>query len=447
MTGDPRIRRLNDISICDGRYVLYWMQQSQRVHYNHALMRASYWSLNLDLPLIVYFGLMNDYPEANLRHFTFMMEGLSHVSEDLEQLGIKLVVKRCHPVQGAEELSKEASIIICDMGYLKHQRKWRKELSSRSRCPVEMVETDVVVPVEEAYPKEAYSAAVLRPKIRKHLKDNLVVPRELWPEKDSMDLEIESLDMTRPEKILKEMDLDSSVPPVEEFRGGGGEANIRLQRFIDGKLEKYSSERNDPTKGIQSDLSPYLHFGQISPLFIAMKVINEGGNGTDEFLEELIIRRELSMNYAYYNTDYESFEGLPNWAVTTLEDHTSDPRDVVYPLEVLENAETHDPYWNAAQNEMAKTGKMHNYMRMYWGKKILEWTEDPREAFDKAIYLNNKYNLDGRDPNSYTGVAWCFGKHDRPWTERPVFGKVRYMNDRGLERKFDMDPYLKKFGG
>jgi deoxyribodipyrimidine photo-lyase len=178
-----------------------------------------------------------------------------------------------------------------------------------------------------------------------------------------------------------------------------------------------------------------------------MKVINEGGNGTDEFLEELIVRRELSMNYAYYNPDHESFEGLPNWAVTTLEDHASDPRGAVYSLEDLENAETHDPYWNAAQNEMAKTGKMHNYMRMYWGKKILEWTEDPREAFDKAIYLNNKYNLDGRDPNSYTGVAWCFGKHDRPWTERPVFGKVRYMNDRGLERKFDMEPYLKKFGG
>jgi deoxyribodipyrimidine photo-lyase len=447
MNGDPRIRRLNEEAIRDGKFVLYWMQQSQRVHYNHALLRASYWALNLDLPLVVFFAIKEDYPEANIRHFRFMLEGLLQVSEDLKQLGIQFVMKKTDPTAGALEISREASMTVCDMGYLKHQRRWRDDLSRSMRCPLEMVETDVVVPVEEAYPKEAYSAAVLRPRIRKHLPEHLVVPRELWPERDSLDLDFDSLNISDPGRILNGMNIDRSVEPVSDCRGGGGEANIRLQRFITGKLKKYPENRNDPSLSIQSDLSPYLHFGQISPLFIAMEIMNKGDEGVDDFLEELIVRRELAMNYCHYNSGYDSFDGLPGWAVASLEDHSSNRRDHIYSIEALEHAQTHDPYWNAAQKEMVKTGKMHNYMRMYWGKKIIEWSEHPREAFDVAIYLNNKYNLDGRDPNSYAGVAWCFGKHDRPWKERPVFGKVRYMNARGLERKFDMESYLKRNGG
>ncbi len=447
MTGDPRIRRLNENPIQDGRYVLYWMQQSQRVHYNHALMRASYWSINLDLPLVVYFGLTDEYPESNLRHHMFMLEGLMQVEEDLQQLGIKFVIKKTKPEIGAIEMSKEAAITICDMGYLRHQREWRNKLASHSKCLLEMVESDVIIPVEEAYPREAYSAAVLRPRIHEHLDEQLVVPRELWPDRDSLDMEFDSIDINYPGSILKDMDIDDSVEPVEMFIGGGGEANLKLHNFIENKLDRYSVERNDPSKGIQSDLSPYLHFGQISPLFVTMKIMNQGGEGGDAFLEELIVRRELAMNLSHYNPNYDTFDCLPEWAVTTLEDHSSDQREYIYSLEALENAETHDPYWNAAQKEMVVTGKMHNYMRMYWGKKILEWTHDPREAFDRAIFLNNKYNLDGRDPNSFAGVAWCFGKHDRPWKKRPVFGSVRYMNDKGLIRKFDMEPYVRKFGG
>jgi deoxyribodipyrimidine photo-lyase len=190
-------------------------------------------------------------------------------------------------------------------------------------------------------------------------------------------------------------------------------------------------------------MSPYLHFGQISPLFIALKVKETRSPGVEAFLEELIVRRELSMNFVFYNEKYDSFEGLPEWAKKALKTHQRDKRQYLYSLEEFENAKTHDPYWNAAQREMVVKGKMHGYMRMYWGKKILEWAKTPEEAFRTALYLNNKYELDGRDPNGFTGVAWCFGKHDRPWGERPIFGNVRYMNDKGLKRKFDADEYVK----
>jgi deoxyribodipyrimidine photo-lyase len=202
--------------------------------------------------------------------------------------------------------------------------------------------------------------------------------------------------------------------------------------------------RNDPNKEYCSNLSPYLHFGQISPLTIALKIQATKDSNTGAFLEELIVRRELSMNYVYFNITYDSFDSLPSWAKTTLLKHAKDPRPYLYTEEELETAHTHDSFWNAAQREMTQTGKMHGYMRMYWGKKIIEWTSSPKEAFQLALRLNNKYELDGRDPNGFTGVAWCFGKHDRAWKERPIFGKVRYMNDAGLTRKFDMSTYIQK---
>jgi deoxyribodipyrimidine photo-lyase len=193
-----------------------------------------------------------------------------------------------------------------------------------------------------------------------------------------------------------------------------------------------------------SGLSPYLHFGQISPLFVALEVKKSGKKGKEDFLEELIVRRELAVNFVHYNSAYDSFNCLPQWAKATLHAHLEDKREYAYSLKDLENAKTHDPYWNAAQEEMRISGKMHGYMRMYWGKKILEWTRSPEEAFRRALYLNNKYNIDGRDPNGFAGVAWCFGKHDRPWKERQIFGKVRYMSSHGLERKFEIEKYVRK---
>jgi deoxyribodipyrimidine photo-lyase len=203
--------------------------------------------------------------------------------------------------------------------------------------------------------------------------------------------------------------------------------------------------RNDPNENYVSNLSPYLHFGQISPLYIALQISRSSGKAVDAFLEELIIRRELSMNFIHFNPKYDSFSGLPAWAKMTLLEHQEDPRKYLYTREELEKALTHDPYWNAAQKEMVITGKMHGYMRMYWGKKILEWTATPQQAFDTALYLNNKYELDGRDPNGFTGVAWCFGKHDRPWARRPIFGNIRYMSEDGLKRKFDADKYSRNY--
>jgi deoxyribodipyrimidine photo-lyase len=247
-------------------------------------------------------------------------------------------------------------------------------------------------------------------------------------------------------RLLEGAGTDRSVRPVDSFRGGPGWANKCLDRFLEGTSRDYSELRNDPSIDMQSGLSPYIHFGQISPLYIALMAISRPTGGTDAFVEELYVRRELSFNFVQYCPNYDSFECLPSWAKETLSKHSSDRREHVYGMEELEHAETHDDYWNAAQRERVTMGKMHGYMRMYWGKKLLEWTQRPNEAFARILYLNNKYELDGRDPNSYAGVAWCFGKHDRPWTERPVFGTVRYMNDKGLERKFDMEGYIKRVG-
>ncbi|MFP4180413.1 MAG: hypothetical protein ACLFSA_10205, partial [Spirochaetaceae bacterium] len=217
-----------------------------------------------------------------------------------------------------------------------------------------------------------------------------------------------------------------------------------LEEFIAEKLEGFDTFRNDPTKDCASGLSPYLHFGQISPLTIALAVMEHKELPSEGFLEELVVRRELSFNFTWYNPRYDSPASLPRWAQETLKAHEQDMREPSYSMGELESGLTEDPYWNAAQMEMLVTGKMHGYMRMYWGKKILEWTPSLEEAFRRALYLNNRYALDGRDPNSFAGVAWCFGKHDRPWKERRIFGKVRYMNDRGLERKFKIGKYVER---
>ena len=231
------------------------------------------------------------------------------------------------------------------------------------------------------------------------------------------------------------------------MRGGASEGKRLLDTFIRDKLPRYAGQANDPGEDLSSGLSPYLHFGQISPLEVMAALRDESGENRDAFVEELTVRRELSMNFTQYNPGYDAYESLPAWARATLEKHGEDTRPYLYTREELDGARTHDPYWNAAQREMVLTGRMHGYMRMYWGKKLLEWGRTPREAFYTALSLNNRYCLDGRDPNSFAGIAWCFGKHDRPWGERNIFGSVRYMNAKGLERKFDMRRYLERVEG
>jgi len=306
------------------------------------------------------------------------------------------------------------------------------------------VESNVIVPVEIVSNKEEWSAATLRRKIHKHL-DEFMHPFELSAlANSSLKIELDSLDLNDFEQILKSLDIDRSVKTSPTYKGGIHQAREKLSDFIAHKLGDYAEKRNDPNLDFLSGMSPYLHFGQISPLEIALKVQDAKKGGSTAYMEELVVRRELAMNFVYYDKDYDSLRCLPNWAKKTLADHRDDFRQYIYTQEEFEQARTNDSYWNAAQKEMVLTGKMHGYMRMYWGKKILEWTDSPEQAYQIALYLNNKYELDGRDPNGYAGIAWCFGKHDRAWKEREILGKVRYMNANGLKRKFDADGYVEK---
>jgi deoxyribodipyrimidine photo-lyase len=442
MVQKERIKPLNKKGIKKGAYVLYWMQGSQRAEYNHALEYAILKADELRQPTIVFFGITDQFPEGNERHYTFMLEGLREVKRALKKRGIQMVILHKSPELGAVQLAKGASLAVVDRGYLKIQKKWRNSAATQMNCPLIQVETDVIVPVEEASPKEEYAAATIRSKIHKKLSHFFIPLKQTDPAVDSLSLNFDSFDIIDVDKAISKLRIDRSVKKVNSFHGGTKEAFRHLEIFLEGKLDRFPELRNDPTLDYLSNMGPYLHFGQISPLFIALKVKQTKSSGIEAFLEELIVRRELSMNFVFYNEKYDSFEAIPEWAKKTLKAHQKDTRPYLYRLEELETAQTHDPYWNAAQREMLFRGKMHGYMRMYWGKKILEWSKTPEEAYRNALYLNNKYELDGRDPNGFTGVAWCFGKHDRPWGERPIFGNVRYMNDKGLKRKFDADEYV-----
>jgi deoxyribodipyrimidine photo-lyase len=446
MIEDARCRRLNQRDQRRGRYVLYWMQQSQRASGNPALEYAIQVANRTDLPVLVAFGLMDDYPEANLRHYRFMLEGLREVEECLARRRIRLVVRRGVPAEVALALATDAALLVCDRGYLRHQKGWRAEVAERAPCAVIEVEGDVVVPVEAASRKAEVAARTLRPKLYRVWDDYLTPLEDGTVQASSLGLPIESeVDLSDLDRVLRRLKLDRSVGPVRRFRGGTGEARRHLEEFLQAKLDGYADGRSEPAAFQCSLLSPYLHFGQISPVEIALAV-RDARQGANEdrasYLEELIVRRELAANFVNFEPDYDSYDCLPEWARATLADHRADRREHTYTQDQLAAAETHDRYWNAAMREMIHTGFMHNYMRMYWAKKILEWSPDPQAAFDTALSLNNGYFLDGRDANSYANVAWTFGLHDRPWFERPVFGKVRYMNANGLERKFDMAAYL-----
>ncbi len=441
MIQPERVKPLNRRPVGGGRVVVYWMQASQRARWNQALEYAIQQANEHERPLIVYFGLTDDYPEANDRHYRFMLEGLIETERRLRERGISMVVRHEAPEKGVVRLAKEACLVVVDRGYLRVQTGWREYASRHLECPLIQVESDVVVPVEVASPKEEFTAATFRPKIRGRLEQFLVPVEEGHPHSKSLSMGLDSLDLSRPDDVMSRLKIDHTVGPVDGLKGGTSEAENHLETFVRARLEDYESTRNDPNKDSLSNLSPYLHFGQISALFVALQVLRSGARGRDAYLEELIVRRELSINYVRYNGRYDDFQGLPAWAKSTLDGHRNDLREYLYSLHELEQSSTHDPYWNAAQTQMRDSGKMHGYMRMYWGKKILEWSRTPEESFRTALYLNNRYELDGRDPNGFAGVAWCFGKHDRPWRERPIFGKVRYMNASGLKRKFDADRY------
>jgi deoxyribodipyrimidine photo-lyase len=442
-----RIRRLNEREAAAGRYVLYWMQQAQRAGMNHALEYALWEADRRGLGVVVGFGLTDDYPEANQRHYAFMLEGLRETRAALARRGVLLAVRRGSPPEVALGLGREAAVIVCDRGYLRHQAAWRRRVAEAAACAVIEIESDAVVPVEAASVKAEIGARTLRPRIMRQIAAYLVelpaapvrVPTAGW--------DIASLNLEEPAALLAGLRIDRGVGPVRpHFQGGASEASRRFAEFVRRGLARYDQNHNQPQTDDISHMSPYLHFGQVSPLALALEAsaapVPESARAA--FIEELVVRRELAINFVRYTPDYDAYRALPAWARESLAAHAGDPRPRRYRPEELEAAATHDPYWNAAMREMICTGFMHNYMRMYWGKKILEWSATPEEGFATTLSLNNKYFLDGRDPNSYAGVAWIYGTHDRAWPERPIYGKVRCMLASGLERKCDIRAYVRK---
>jgi deoxyribodipyrimidine photo-lyase len=444
MSANARVRPLNERPAAAGAYVLYWMQQSQRAAWNPALEHAVGEANRLRLPVVVGFGLTAAYPEANRRHYAFMLQGLREVEETLAARGIGFVLRLGPPDEVALALAKDAALVVCDRGYLRHQKQWRAAVAGGAPCAVVQVEGDVVVPVEEASDREESAARTLRPKLHRAWDAWLTSVEELPVERRRSGLRSE-VDLTNLEKLLDRLALDHAVPAVRRLKGGTGAARERLEAFLADGLEGYAERRSEPAAMRCSLLSPYLHFAQISPVEVALRVREASAARAGDraaYLEELIVRRELAMNFVHFNERYDRYDSLPGWARASLRAHARDRREATYDAAELERADTHDRYWNAAMREMVHTGYMHNYMRMYWAKKILEWSPTPEEAYSTALRLNNRYFLDGRDANSYANVAWTFGLHDRPWPERPVFGKVRSMTAGGLERKFDMASYL-----
>lgn len=442
-----RIQLLNDRPLRAGaKYVLYWVQKSSRAEWNHAFEYAVRLSKELDCGVIAAFGLMSDYPEANARHYTFLLQGLRQAAEGFKKRNTRFVLRFGDPAEVALELSKEAVAVVCDRGYLRYERKWRAQVAEEAACTVVQVETDLIVPVETASDKQEYAARTIRKKLMSRYEDYLAEPARREPGKSSLRYGIDGASLDDIPGMIADRGIDDSVPAVDWIEGGTPAARERFQIFLDDQFNRYDEDRNQPHKDTVSFMSPYLHFGQISPCWLVSKLRSHQGENADSYLEELLVRRELTANFCFYNEDYDNYHCLPGWATESLKEHQEDERKQVYTREELENGETQDDYWNAAMQAMRERGYLHNHMRMYWGKQILRFTNTPRYAYQTALYLNNKYFLDGRDHNSFANIAWLFGLHDQGWKEREVYGKVRIMTPGGLERKTDPKKFMAKVG-
>ena len=428
----------------EGKCVLYWMQRAQRGVDNPALNMAIVAGNRLGLPVIAVFGLTPDYPGAQRRHYRFLIEGLADASADLARRGVPLIVRLGPPDRIIGELASEVDpvLVIGDENPVRVGALWRASAAEKLRVPLYLVDSDVVVPTSH-FPHEEYAARTIRPKIHRLWHDYLKplptpAARVAWP---GGHIDFERVEI---ERLLNKLKVQGASE-LPNYKGGTGEAMRRLQAFIKHRLPSYATARNEPTPYMTSELSAHLHFGHISPLTIALALRESAAPGecVDTYLEELIVRRELAINFVARNPRYDSLAGCPEWGRKTLAAHAGDPRPKLYTAQQLEAAETADPLWNASQKEMIYTGRMHNYLRMYWAKKILEWTPDAETAFAIAVDLNDRYEMDGRDPNGYAGIAWAIGgKHDRPWPERPIFGTIRFMSYDGARRKFDVDRYI-----
>jgi deoxyribodipyrimidine photo-lyase len=427
------------------------MQRALRILDNPALDLAIETANLLDLPVVVYFGVIPNYPHANLRHYHFLQQGLRDAAEDAAELGVGFIVRRAPEASLVAFLEEVcAALLVGDENPCREPERWRRALARRLKIPFWTVDADVVVP-SRVFNRSYALLHHFRPHLKAQLPRFLVAPRKIAPLRE-----------WRPSKPPAGFDLsgdltagftklDRSIAPVDAFTGGAHAAFKRLREFVREDLAGYNEARNHPEAAGTSRLSPYLHFGNIGPITIALAVQKAVASGKvsaatrERFLEQLIGWRELSVLFERHEPNYDNWECAAPWARKTLLEHAADPRPYRYTLEQLERAETHDDLWNAAQREMVATGWMHNYMRMYWAKKILEWAPDPASAFDWAVFLNDRYELDGRDPNGYAGIAWAIvGRHDRPWFNRPVFGLVRPMTGASISRKFDSEAYIRR---
>jgi deoxyribodipyrimidine photo-lyase len=449
---NERVVQLNDAKIKKGaRYVLYWMQMYKRVDNNHALIWATRKANELKLPLVVYEGLKYYYPWASDRLHTFILEGVEEKLTKFAEMGIRYIFylqkNADSPKQTVAKLANDAAMIVTDDYPCFIISEHNERIAERAKVPVHVVDSNGVIAMSK-FGKEEYGAYTIRPKINKLLPDHLkpLASEPIEIDGTAIDVDCPNTLVTNGNiaKLVSECYIDHSVKPSMQYRGGTANGRRRLKKFVDEILPDYEKSRNKPEIDGSSRLSAYLHFGFLSALEVALAV--EESNAPDAskaaFLEELIVRRELSLNFTNRNPEYDSLRALPPWVHKTMREHADDERQFTYSLEQLEAGETHDELWNAAQREMAVTGEMHNYVRMLWGKNVIAWSPSYEIAFETLVHLNNKYCLDGRDPNSYAGILWCFGKHDRPWMERPVFGTIRYMTSSSTGKKFDSKKYI-----
>ncbi len=442
---DRRCRLRNDRPLdAAGQCVLLWMQRAQRGVDNPAFDVAIDLANALALPLFVFLAPVPFFPHANERHYAFLLDGVADVERDVTRRGAAFVY-RPFPNHRLDRFASEVkpAIVIGDENPLRETERWRVVAAERLDVALVTVDADVVVPTA-CFEKEEFAARTIRPKIHKRLGDFLVDPpaRRAHVRAESPP---KSESITK-EKLLARLPIDRKAAPVAAFTGGTRAGLAELRSFVTRRLAHYPERRNRPEdEAGTSRLSPWLHFGHIGPRQVARAVIdsNAPDAAKEAFIEQLVVRRELAINYVARNPDYDRLAGQAAWALKTLALHAGDPRPHRYTREQLELGKTNDPLWNAAQHEMRVTGHMHNVMRMYWGKKLLEWSKTPDDAFAIAIELNDRYELDGRDPNGYTGIAWSIaGKHDRPWApQRPVFGMVRCMTFASTSRKFDWKAY------
>jgi deoxyribodipyrimidine photo-lyase len=434
-----------------GKVVVYWMQRAQRGVDNHAVDIAVRVANLLGLPLVVYFAAISNFPHANLRHYVFLNQGLPDIEADLAKRNISFVMRRA-PRESHEELLADvgAAFLIGDENPVREPERWRKHLASRISIPFWTVDADVVVP-SKLMEKAQYGAYTIRPRLYRLLPEYLHPYENIWSEhgwKRPRGFRADSVheDITRGWTAL-----DRSVGAVDGWTGGTHAALKRLKHFTGNLLEDYDERRNHPETDGTSCMSPYLHYGHLGPITIALAVDAEVKRNPklkgarDGYFNELIAWRELAINFVRYTPNYDSPDCADSWAKKTIAEHARDEREHLYTLQQLEGAQTHDDLWNAGQTQMVRHGWMHNYLRMYWAKKILEWTPDVSTAMKYAIHLNDKYFLDGRDPNGYAGIAWAIlGKFDRAWGTRPVFGKIRYMSGGSTGKKFDLKRYIQQ---